>query len=186
MIACSRRYAEHGSPLRHTLFLVIALSIAGCAGLPPGADYAKQTSNAIADPETTRLGAQIALAGRAHPGLSGFRIVPVGVDGFLTRAQIIASAERTLDLQYYIFHGDETGRLLSAELLRAADRGVRIRILIDDGETRSGDERVINLDAHPNIEVRVFNPFVIAQPRPARRACQIADRFAGSRTSDRP
>ena len=72
--------------------------------------------------------------------MSGFRIVSVGVDGFLTRAQIIDSAEKTLDLQYYIYRGDETGRLLNAALLRAADRGVRIRLLVDDGESVSGDE----------------------------------------------
>jgi len=69
------------------------------------------------------------------------------------------TAEHTLDLQYFIFRADETGRLLTDAVLRAADRGVRVRVLIDDGETLAGDEQLVALDAHPQIEVRVFNPF---------------------------
>ena len=146
--------------LRHgLLWPLIVMTLVGCAGLPPGAGYARNASTALVDPHSTRLGARIAKLSSEHPGLSGFRIVSVGVDGFLTRAQIIDSAEKTLDLQYYIYRGDETGRLLNAALLRAADRGVRIRVLVDDGESVSGDERVMLLDEHPLIEVRVFNPF---------------------------
>ena len=73
--------------------------------------------------------------------------------------QLIDAAERTLDLQYFIFRGDETGRLVIEALLRASDRGLRVRVLIDDGATLPGDERVIALDGYPGIEVRVFNPF---------------------------
>jgi putative cardiolipin synthase len=115
---------------------------------------------ALAHPEETRLGAQFEAAAREHDGNSGFRIITVGVDGLLSRAQMISSAERTLDLQYFIFHGDETGRLLTDALLRAADRGVRVRVLVDDGDTISGDEQILALDAHRNVEVRVFSPFV--------------------------
>jgi putative cardiolipin synthase len=73
--------------------------------------------------------------------------------------QMINAAERTLDIQYFIFRGDNTGRLLTDAVLRAADRGVRVRVLIDDGETVAGDEQIFALAAHPSIEVRVFNPF---------------------------
>jgi putative cardiolipin synthase len=114
---------------------------------------------ALAHPEGTRLGGQFANAAREHGESSGFRIITVGIDGFLTRVQMIDAAERTLDLQYFIFRGDETGRLLTDALLRAADRGVRVRVLIDDGDTIAGDEQLIALDAHPAIEIRVFNPF---------------------------
>ncbi|MGB8328423.1 MAG: phospholipase D family protein, partial [Steroidobacteraceae bacterium] len=114
---------------------------------------------ALAAPTQTRLGAQFASAAGEHGGHSGFRIITVGVDGFLTRMQLIGAAERTLDLQYFIFRGDETGRLLTETLLRAADRGVRVRVLIDDGDTVAGDEQIIALDAHPSIEIRIFNPF---------------------------
>ena len=86
-------------------------------------------------------------------------MLAVGVDGSLTRVQMVNTAERTLDLQYFIFREDETGQLLTDAVLRAADRGVRV--LIDDGETIAGDEQLVALDAHPQIEVRVFNPCLL-------------------------
>ena len=145
---------------RHFAFVIlIAAVLGGCATLPPGADFPKIASVALAHPEETRLGGLFAGAAQAHDGTSGFRIITVGVDGFLTRVQMIDAAERTLDLQYFIFRGDETGRLLTDALLRAADRGVRVRVLIDDGDTVAGDEQIIALDAHRAIEIRVFNPF---------------------------
>ncbi len=146
--------------IRIVLLVMLIVLMTGCSHLPPGAAYRKESSTALAEPLLTQLGAHVAEMADAHPGLSGFRIVPVGVDGFLNRAQIIDKAEKTLDLQYYIFRSDETGRLLSAALARAAERGVRVRLLLDDGETESGDERVMALNGLPGIEVRVFNPFL--------------------------
>ena len=134
-------------------------TLAGCAGLPPGADFPRHASTALIQPEQTHLGAQFASASREHGGTSGLRILSVGVDGFLTRVQMIDAAERTLDLQYFIFRGDETGRIITSALLRAADRGVHVRVLIDDGDTVAGDEQIFGLDGHPSIEIRVFNPF---------------------------
>jgi putative cardiolipin synthase len=148
-----------GNSGRFALLVLIATVLGGCAGLPPGADFPKVTSVALAHPEETRLGGQFATASQAHDGTSGFRIITVGIDGFLARVQMIDAAERTLDLQYFIFRGDETGQLLTAALLRAADRGVRVRVLIDDGDTVAGDEQIMALDAHPAIAIRIFNPF---------------------------
>jgi putative cardiolipin synthase len=139
--------------------MLFAAVVGGCAALPPGEDFPRSASAALPHPEETRLGAQLAQAARQHDGNSGFRIISVGVDGFLARAQMIDAAERTLDLQYYIFRGDDTGRLLTDALLRAADRGVRVRVLIDDGDTLAGDEQIIALNAHPAVEIRIFNPF---------------------------
>ena len=82
-----------------------------------------------------------------------------GTDGFLTRMQMINAAERTLDMQYFIFRGDDTGRLVTEAMLRAADRGVRVRLLLDDGETLPGDDQVAPLASHPSIEIRTYNPF---------------------------
>ena len=82
----------------------------------------------------------------------------MGADGFRARAQLIDRAQRTLDLQYYIFRGDETGRMLTDHLAQAADRGVRIRILIDDGDSIAGDEQVLRLLKHHSVELRIFNP----------------------------
>ncbi|TAK91891.1 MAG: phospholipase D family protein [Burkholderiaceae bacterium] len=133
--------------------------LSGCASLPPGSDFPKNASSALAHPEETRLGRQFEKAAREHDGNSGFRIIPVGADGFLIRMQMINAAERTLDLQYFIFRGDETGRLLTNAVLHAADRGVRVRVLVDDGETVAGDEQIAALEAHPSVEIRFFNPF---------------------------
>jgi putative cardiolipin synthase len=75
------------------------------------------------------------------------------------RLEMINAAERTLDLQYYIFRGDETGRLLTDALSRAAERGVRVRVLVDEAESVPGDEQLLALSGHAAIEIRVFNPW---------------------------
>ncbi len=133
--------------------------LAACSTLPPGSDFPRQVSVALPDPAQTQLGAQFSKSAGEHDGQSAFRIISVGVDGFLTRVQMIDAAEKTLDVQYFIYHGDETGRLITDALARAADRGVRIRVLVDDGATVAGDEQILALDGRPGVEVRVFNPF---------------------------
>ena len=102
------------------------------------------------------------VAANAVPGeeRSAFRLLPTGIDAFVARAVLIELAERTLDLQYYIFHPDNAGSLLVERLIAAADRGVRVRVLLDDwGTLDKKDESVAGLDAHPNIDVRLFNPY---------------------------
>ena len=145
--------------IRLCVAALIVAALGGCASLPPGSDFPRAASSALAHPEKTRLGQQFETAAREHDGNSGFRIIAVGADGFLSRMQMINAAERTLDLQYFIFRGDETGRLLTGAVLHAADRGVRVRVLIDDGETVAGDDQITALEAHPSIEIRIFNPF---------------------------
>jgi putative cardiolipin synthase len=142
-----------------SLAVLIVAVLSGCASLPPGSDFPKRSSSALAHPEGTRLGRQFENAAHENSGNSGFRIIPAGADGFLIRMQMINAAERTLDLQYFIFRGDNTGRLLTGAVLHAANRGVRVRVLIDDGETVAGDEQVAALTAHPSVEIRIFNPF---------------------------
>lgn len=140
------------------LFLAVLL-FGGCTALPPGANYPKEASTAFAHPEETDLGRRMQPAISAHAGLSGFHILNRGEDGFLARAQMIEHARRAIDLQYFIFRNDDTGQLLALSLLKAADRGVHVRILVDDSETENGDEKLAALQAHPNIELRIFNPF---------------------------
>jgi putative cardiolipin synthase len=160
--------AHHWAPV-----LIIVAALGGCASLQPGSDYPKPSSLALANPEGTRLGAQFDAAARRQGGDSGYRIISVGVDGFLARAQMIDAAEQTLDLQYFIFRGDETGRLLTDALLRAADRGVRVRVLVDDGDTVAGDEQIIALDGHPNVQIRIFNPFAYRGHNRLRRTLEF-------------
>ena len=139
---------------------IVALSMAACSSVMPGADYPRPVSVALVHPRTTtHLGERFALEAAEHGGRSGFRIISDGVDAFLIRAQMIDAAQRTLDLQYFIFRGDQTGRLLIDALRRAANRGVRVRVLVDDGDTVAGDGRILALDGRPNLQVRVFNPF---------------------------
>jgi len=145
--------------LHFSLAVLVVAALSGCASLPPGADFPKASSSALAHPEKTRLGFLFEKIALQHDGNSGFRIIPVGADGFLVRMQMINAAERTLDLQYYIFRGDDTGRLLTDAVLHAADRGVHVRVLIDDGDTVAGDDQVTALEAHPSVEIRIFNPF---------------------------
>jgi putative cardiolipin synthase len=140
--------------------LLLTTIVAGCASLPPGSSFPKKPSAAFAHPEETRVGKIFEDQARVHPDESAFRILPVGADGFAARMQMIKAAQRTLDVQYYIFTADSTGLLVTDALLAAADRGLHVRILIDDGETTAGDEQILVLAAHPQIEVRIFNPFV--------------------------
>ena len=144
-------------PCRWLLALLVC-ALGGCTTVSLQS-MQRPSSSALADPEVTRLGRQFLQLSKAHDGLSGFYLIEDGVDGLAARIQMVRSAERTLDLQYFIYRGDETGTLLTEELRHAADRGVRVRVLVDDGDTVAGDERILRLDGHPNVEVRVFNPF---------------------------
>ncbi|HEY0799860.1 MAG TPA: phospholipase D family protein, partial [Steroidobacteraceae bacterium] len=141
--------------------LLMAVSLAACSGLPPGASYPKTRSVAYVNPSENQV--EVVFTGRsaaADPTLSAFRMLSVGTDGFATRMQMAKAAKHTLDLQYFIFSADSTGLLMTKAILAAADRGVRVRILVDDGSPAAGDEQIQVLSAHPQIEVRVYNPFV--------------------------
>ncbi|TSH92053.1 phospholipase D family protein [Verticiella sediminum] len=111
-----------------------------------------------AQPAQTRLDRTIEPLQAAHPGQSGLFLVSDNADAFAVRALSARAAERSLDVQYYIWHADLTGRLLARELLEAAERGVRVRILIDDINAHGADLGLRSLAQHPNIEVRLFNP----------------------------
>ncbi|MCE9679446.1 phospholipase D family protein [Shewanella sp. AS1] len=93
-----------------------------------------------------------------HPDDTGVLPLYSGVDAFVARLAIIDAAQSSIDLQYYIYHDDETGRLLSWHLIDAANRGVRIRVLLDDLTTQTLDDALSILAQHPNIEIRLFNP----------------------------
>jgi len=105
------------------------------------------------------MGKLISDAEAAHPGQSGFRLVAEGMEAFVIRAHSARQAQRSLDVQTYIWHADTTGMFLARQLLAAADRGVRVRLLVDDLDARAKNAGFAALDAHPNIAVRLFNPF---------------------------
>ena len=138
--------------------LVISMCVAGCAQVPVRPPNAS-ISHVLADPLATRWGAHFAPKDGGSKDFSGFHVLQSGVDGLATRVELIRGSERTLDLQYFIFRGDSSGSLIRQELRKAAERGVRVRVLVDDGDTLTGDEKILQLDGLPNIEIRVFNPF---------------------------
>ena len=136
-----------------------AMLLYGCASLPPGSGTPKRLSYSFAHPEETFLGKHFSRDANCHPGDSGFFLINQGTDGLKARLELVRKAQQTLDLQYYIFRGDDSGLHLAHALLQAADRGVRIRILVDDGDTEARDDQLKILAIHANIQMRVFNPF---------------------------
>jgi len=138
--------------------LLELLLAAGCTTLPPGTGLPKPPSSAVAPSVETALGKAFLPLAKSHGEDSAFRMLSAGIDGLTARVEMIDAAQRSLDLQYYIFRSDKSGNLIAQALLRAADRGVRVRVITDDGESVSGDERLLSLAAKPGIEIRLFNP----------------------------
>ena len=132
-------------------------SVSGCATLP--GNTARPVSHRYTDTADTRLGRSIAADLAAHPGKSGFVTLSSGLDAFVARAALAHLAEKSIDAQYYLLHGDLTGKLFLDQLMQAADRGVRVRLLVDDMALEGGDLGAVMLGRHPNMEVRIFNPF---------------------------
>jgi putative cardiolipin synthase len=139
-----------------TLPVFLSLLLAGCASLPDHTQ--REESYAIAKAGTSELAQKIRTARENHPGKSGFHLLKGGVDALLARLTLAEKAEFSLDVQYYIWHPDLAGAVFAQAMLNAADRGVRVRILLDDIGARANDQTLLALDSHPNIEVRLFNP----------------------------
>ncbi|WP_296943121.1 phospholipase D family protein [uncultured Massilia sp.] len=146
-------------------FAIVAGAFLGCAWLPPTLPpptaMLRAPSSACLDTAGTALGTAIAPLAAAHPGLAGIHPLIDGRDAFAARALLAARAERSLDVQYYIWRKDLTGTLLLESLRAAAARGVRVRLLLDDNNTDGLDPALLALDRAPNVEVRLFNPFAM-------------------------
>src|SRR5690606_9804751 len=157
------RMTIHALPHRQLARLlvasILACTLAACATLRT--NYVKSESRALAPPASTPTTRYIESEVAAHPGQSGFRLLISNTDALMSRVVLADHAQRSIDLQYYIFRNDPTGRLIAQRLLTAADRGVRVRILLDDLDIVEEDPLLDALDAHANIEVRLFNPFSI-------------------------
>ena len=136
----------------------LAALIAGCASLP--SLDGRTVTSALADTAETRLGRAVTPGVAANPGKTGIHPLAEPRDAFAARVLLAAAAEKSLDAQYFIWHGDQVGYLLFEALWQAAERGVRVRLLLDDLNTGGLDPTLATLDAHPNIEVRLYNPVV--------------------------
>jgi putative cardiolipin synthase len=144
--------------LARTLLLVCPLSLLGaCSSLP--SDIERTPSAAVDVSDRTTLGRLALAQAGAHHGLSGFSLQEFGRDAFLHRAALIEAAEYSIDAQYYIWNSDVSGRYLARRLLLAADRGVRVRLLLDDFNVAGRDQVFAALASHPQIEIRIYNPF---------------------------
>lgn len=145
--------------------LLCALALAACQ-LPAPGERTTSTTLSASEAQSTQLGVAIAGELAAHPGLSGIDPLAKPLEAFAARVDLVRTAQRTLDVQYYIWRNDLTGTLLLEALREAADRGVRVRLLLDDnGIPSSLDATLAALDAHPNLQVRLFNPFVVRKPK---------------------
>ena len=153
MFCCPALRTRRLSP---ALLLALLALLAGCAGLPDKVE--RQPSKAQGAALDTPLG-RIAKASTLDPEQSGFRLMPTGQFALQARLELARRAQRTLDVQYYQIHDDRTGRYLLRTLRDAAERGVRVRLIIDDLYTSGEDPLLLGLNAYPNIEVRLFNPF---------------------------
>lgn len=153
--------AEH----RRQIFTGLAiLLLSGCA-LPPLADRPDSRSIPQSQTRETVLGQAITPKTDAHPGESGVVLLPDPFDAFAVRALLAEAAETSLDVQYYIWRPDTTGTLMLYTLYRAAERGVRVRLLLDDNGIAGMDDILAALSQHPSIEIRLFNPFVVRNPK---------------------
>ena len=160
--------AEDSHARRFSAFLVpVLLILGGCASVD--FDYPKEVSTAPTDTEDTFLGQAVAGLSEGQPAdQSGFYLMRDGVDALATRLQLSFRSEKTIDAQYYLITNDMIGKVFIASLLKAADRGVHVRLLLDDIQTKGYDAGMAALDSHPNFEIRVFNPF-------ARRSARFWD-----------
>ncbi len=146
-----------GGLLRWAVAAIFVLVLGACSSVRP--DFVKSASRAMAPATDTATARYVNAETSAHPGESGFRLLTLNSNALLSRIALADHAAHSIDVQYYIFHNDATGRLMAQRLLTAADRGVRVRILLDDINVAGKDRELAALDAHRNIEVRLFNPF---------------------------
>lgn len=145
--------------LRHMVGIAAIALVVGCDSFRN--DVPRTPSKAFDHPQDTDLGRGVATQLAATPSASGVHLLVSGKEAFVVRAALAESAQRTLDLQYYIVTKDATATLLLYRALRAAQRGVRVRLLIDDINTGLRDSDLAVLARHPKVEVRLFNPFPI-------------------------
>jgi len=144
-------------PFYRIIAIIFVIYLGACASLPDNTD--RLESHAYKDTQETALGRGFKHLSQGDAGESGFYLLGNGLDAFVARAVLANIAERSIDTQYYMIHNDVVGSLFINNLYKAAERGVRVRLLVDDIDQGGRDNGAAILDAHPNIEVRIFNPF---------------------------
>jgi cardiolipin synthase C len=154
MIAGTCRFMMNRQLLLITAFLA---SLVSCASLPE--NTGRTESYALTDTQDTWLAKDARSILSDAESEDAFYLLNSGLDAFVARAALAEVAEGGIDVQYYLYHDDLVGRLFTGFLWQAAERGVRVRVLVDDMGLDGRDHAIIALDSHPNIELRIFNPF---------------------------
>ncbi len=150
--------AARQAGMRTRAGFIFGVLLFGCGSLPPPNDRHEATTH-FAESATTLLGKLVAPDAQGHEGLSGVRVLDGGAEAFTERLALIESAQRSIDAQYYIWNSDLTGRYMAQAIHAAAERGVRVRLLLDDINVAGRDATIAALDSHRNIEIRIYNPF---------------------------
>ena len=138
------------------LVFAIGFTLASCTHVP--FNFSKTASYANTLPKRSTAYIKAEKLTRAHAGKSAFIPLVEGNDALGARLKLIEAAEHSIDAQYFLIKPDSAGALFSLALINAADRGVRVRLLVDDVFTTTDDEQIAYLSSYDNIEVRIFNP----------------------------
>ncbi|MCK8482916.1 phospholipase D family protein [Aliiroseovarius sp. S2029] len=148
------------------IVLVLGIAIIVARLVFPLPDISDRPVSRALPPDTsTALGARVSSAGAAHPGKSGVLPLQNGHDAIASRLALINAAEQSIDAQYYIWHDDVSGILMLDALHKAAQRGVRVRLLLDDNGVPGLDGFMAALNAQDNFQIRLFNPSTIRNPK---------------------
>lgn len=138
------------------MLATLLILLGACVGVP--FDYPKTTSEALPANASSPLGEINNEWQLEHGELSGIIGLGDGIDGLGVRLRLMEEAQRSIDAQYFIIKKDAAGALFTGKLLLAADRGVRVRLLVDDIFSPGVDQAFTTLNSHPNVQVRLFNP----------------------------
>lgn len=138
-------------------FFILIVILQGCSSIPDNSNM--EVTTAIVNKGETGLDQMVELELANNRDKSGAIMLSDGLDAFVARASLAIASEKSLDIQYYLYHDDTIGGLLTNQILKAADRGVRVRLLLDDFDLGGKDKNLLILNSHPNITIRIFNPF---------------------------
>ncbi|WP_299139692.1 phospholipase D family protein [uncultured Vibrio sp.] len=142
---------------RISLSLILAAILGGCSSLPEGIDHPAEPYTSYG-PSTLSVLVDEYQPQASEQATTAVRLQESGWDALAQRLALVESAEHTIDIQYYIWNSDESGKYLASRLLAAADRGVKVRVMLDDINLNEREGLLSALDAHPNVEIRIFNP----------------------------
>lgn len=147
--------------MKTILVFIIVIVFSGCSSLPKDSNFSR--TYAYSTPTNSLLSKKVFQSTTKRPNLSGFLTIHEGINAFDTRIKMINSATKSIDAQYYIWHNDISGNALFHALLLAADRGVRVRLLLDDLDAITNQTLLSEINSHSNIHIRLFNPITNRQ-----------------------